>query len=76
MRKVVKEYHYNALGFPVVLHNIPMVNIRGVWCLDLNMNEFMRTVMIKLQANKSKLTEDQLHFLDSYKALVKRRYGT
>jgi len=35
-RKIEKAYIYNGFGFPVVLHNVPMINVRGVWTPDIS----------------------------------------
>ena len=52
-----RRFFFLSLGFPVVLRmNVPLVNVRGAWTLDLNLNDLSRRVLEVLALGHAKLT--------------------
>lgn len=64
MRRVIaNEYVYCGMGFPVTLHNVPMIKIMGEWAPDINYNEIEDYVVSLLAQQVLPLTGKTAHFL-------------
>ena len=74
-RKIEKNYIYVGFGFPIVLHDVPMVEIRGKWALDINYNVFQRVVLLLLAHLPAPLTGNHMRFIRKYFALKLVDFG-
>jgi len=74
-QKVEKEMVYNGLGFPVILHNVPMIELRGIWTLDINLNIFQKAVLLALAHQRSDLTGNQIRFIRNWLSLTQTEFG-
>lgn len=61
--KIATEYIENRFGFPVLIHNVPMVEIRGEWIPKINYNQLSDTVLKELIIKPSFLTGDEIKFI-------------
>ena len=73
--KIQKKYVDHGCGFPVLLHNVPMVKVRNVWTPKINYNEFSRSVILSLSSNKKLLTGSQVKFIRLYFKLTLKEFG-
>lgn len=68
-------YTYNGFGFPVVLHNVPMINVRGVWTPDIKWNRLEKIVLLLLAHHPVELTGDQIRFIRHSMELNQRKFS-
>lgn len=61
--KIVTEYTENRFGFPVLIHNVTMVEIRGEWLPKINYVKLANDVLKALVLKPSKLTGNELRFI-------------
>jgi DNA-binding XRE family transcriptional regulator len=73
--KIEKEFTYTGLGFPVILKNVPMIELRGVWGLDINLNTLQKVVLIGLSQRQTELTGNQIRFIRSWFELTQVDFG-
>lgn len=73
--KIEKSYIYEGLGFPVHLTNVPMIEIRGEFVLDIDFNKLQKAVLLHLSHKKTPLTGDEIKFVRKYFSLTKTAFG-
>jgi DNA-binding transcriptional regulator YiaG len=61
--KIVTEYTENRFGFPVLIHNVTMVEIRGEWLPKINYVKLANDVLKALALKPSRLTGNELRFI-------------
>ena len=61
--KIVNEYTEDRFGFPVLIHNVTMVEIRGEWLPKINYAKLANNVLKELVIKKSRLTGNELRFI-------------
>lgn len=66
------DYGY---GFPVVLQNVPMVHMRGVWTPDVNYNELHKKVLRTLARSGTQLTGNNIKFMRNFFELTYSELG-
>ncbi len=74
-QKIEKKIVYGGLGFPVILHNVPMIELRGVWTLDVNLNALQKLVLLALAHHPSDLTGNQIRFIRIWLGLTQTEFG-
>lgn len=74
-QKIEKEVVYRGLGFPVVLRNVPMIKLRGVWTPDINLNDLQKVVLLALAHHPSDLTGSQIRFIRTWLGLTQSEFG-
>ncbi len=74
-KKIEKEHVYEGLGFPVVLRNVPMVQLRGVWTPDIDLNVLQRVVLLALSHHPEDLTGNQIRFIRLWLELTQVQFG-
>lgn len=74
-RKIQKEVIYEGLGFPIVLRNAPMIDLRGVWALDIDLNILQKAVLLGLAHHPSDLTGNQIRFIRLWLGLTQSEFG-
>lgn len=65
-KKRVKLFEYDGLGFPILLVNIPVRNVRGVIVPDINYNELQRQVLLALSRKNLPFTGNEIRFIRQY----------
>ena len=68
--KIEKNYLYEDLGFPVQLMNVPMIEIRGEFILDIDFNKLQKAVLLHLCHKKIPLTGNEIKFIRKYFSLT------
>ncbi len=61
--KMVAKYIDRGCGFPVVLENVPVVQVRGKWTPALNYPHLAQAVLSQLAAFNGRLTGHQVRFV-------------
>lgn len=63
------------LGFPVHLRNVPMVEIRGEFVLDIDFNKLQKAVLLHLCHKKTPLTGNEVKFIREYFSFTASAFG-
>jgi hypothetical protein len=61
--KIVAKYIDRGFGFPVVLEQVSMVQVRGKWTPAINYNQLTRAVLRQLAGLDGRLTGHQVRFV-------------
>ena len=72
---IEKKFVYEGLGFPVILRNVPMIELRGVWTPDINFNVLQKVVLLALAHHSSDLTGNQIRFIRTWLGLTQAEFG-
>ena len=73
--KIIKRYVYDALGFKIILHDVPMWKVFGEWCLDINLDALQRIVLMHLAWKSQPLTGNELAFVRGYLGMTLKEFG-
>jgi hypothetical protein len=73
--KKQKRFVYKGLGFPVLLLNVEMGKVRGVWTPLVNYNKLQRDVAKALASKPARLTGSEIHFIRSYFNMTLAEFG-
>lgn len=73
--KIEKQTIYEGLGFPVTLYNVPLIELRGTWTLDIDLNLLQKVVLLALAHHPSDLTGNQIRFIRNWLALTQSEFG-
>lgn len=73
--KIEKEYIYENLGFSILLKNVPMIEIRGTWTPDINLNILQKVVLLALAHCPTDLTGNQIRFIRAWLKLTQIEFG-
>ncbi len=74
-KKIIKEFIDLGLGFPVKIHNAPMVKVRGVWALSVDHNLLNKSVAIALAHSDGRITGNQLKFIRYFFKMTLKEFG-
>jgi len=61
--RTTRRFTYDGLGFPVVLHNVPMVRVRGKWTPLIDYDALARRVLLALARKPARLTGSEIRFI-------------
>lgn len=64
--KIVKNYTYHGLGFPVQLENVEMCFMYNDWHPLIDVQKVADDVIRKLATQEEKLSDEQIRFIRSY----------
>lgn len=62
-RKVNPRFVYHGFGFPVTLHHVPMVYLRGAWTPDVNYEHLQRALLRALAEKPARLSGREVRFI-------------
>jgi len=65
-KKIVARYEYDGLGFPIMLLNVPLTDVRGVLVPDIDYNQLQRNVLLALGQKPLPLTGNEVRFIRQY----------
>jgi DNA-binding transcriptional regulator YiaG len=65
-KKIVKNYIYEGLGFPITLHNVELVEFDGEFHPKIDARKISDMAIISLVDQKSRLTGNQIKFIRKY----------
>ena len=73
--KTEKEFVYHGLGFPILLRNVPMIELRKVWTPDIDLNGLQKAVLLALAYHPVDLTGNQIRFIRASLGLTQTEFG-
>jgi len=73
--KIQKVFVDNGCGFPVVIKDVPMIHVRGVWTPDINYNTLHKVVARALAYKPTRLTGNEIKFVRDYFGLTLADFG-
>jgi len=62
-KKIQKSFVDEGFGFPVVLMNVPMLQVRGKWTPNINYKKFAEAVLEALAHKPARLTGNEVKFI-------------
>jgi DNA-binding transcriptional regulator YiaG len=65
-KNIAAEFIYDGLGFPVILLNVPLVNVRGIQIPNINYNVLQKNVLLALSHKLQPLTGNEIRFIRQY----------
>lgn len=68
--KIEKLCVFEGLGFPIHLTNVPMIEIRGEYVLDIKFNKLQKAVLLHLCHKPTPLTGNEVRFIRKYFSLT------
>ena len=74
-KKIMKNYIYDGLGFPVKLHNVEMVKLDNEYHPKIDVRKIADSVIQSLVLQKSRLTGNQIKFIRTYFSLSLREFA-
>ncbi len=73
--KMIKNYLYNGLGFPIELDDVEMFFIENDWHPRIDVQKVADDVIKKLAVQETRLTGNQVRFIRSYFSMPLREFG-
>ena len=73
--KIEKRFVYDGFGFALVLHDVPMIKIRGAWTPKLDYNKLARVVILALARKAARLTGHEIYFIRHYFEMTLETFG-
>lgn len=74
-KKIVKNYTYTGLGFPIELHNVEMVKFEGEFHPKIDVRKIADSAIKSLVTQESRLTGNQIRFIRSYFSMSLRDFA-
>src|SRR5690242_12655394 len=74
-KKIIKNYTYTGLGFPIILHDIEMVKFEREFHPKIDDKKVADFAIKSLVTQKSRLTGHQIRFIRSYFSLSLRNFA-
>jgi transcriptional regulator with XRE-family HTH domain len=65
-KKIVEQFEYAGLGFPILLLNISLIEVRGVEVPDVDYNLLQKNVLSALGKKPTPLTGNEVRFIRQY----------
>lgn len=75
MKKRKDTFVWDGLGFPIRLINVPMKKVFGEWVLDINLDQFQKSVLHILACKPSPLSGGELRFVIDYFKMSTREFA-
>ena len=73
--RIVENFIYEGLGFPVELSQVEMICIANDWHPKIDVQKVADEVIAKLAVQESRLTGNQVKFIRSYYSMPLREFG-
>lgn len=74
-KKIQKRFVDEGFGFRVILRNVPMVKVRGIWTPNINYNKLAQTVCEALAHKPARLTGNEIRFLRQQSEMTLKAFG-
>ena len=65
-KKTIARFEYDGLGFPIILLNFPLIEVRGICVPDIDYNQLQRNVLLALCRKSLPLTGNEVRFVRQY----------
>ena len=74
-KKKIKKFVYEGLGFPIVLKNVPLIEMHGEMIPDIDYNDLQKTVLLHLCHKSIPLTGNEIKFVRKYLEMTLAEFG-
>lgn len=74
-KKRIKKFIYEGLGFPIVLKNVPMIEMYGEQIPDIDYNALQKVVLLSLCHKPMPLTGNEIKFIRKYFEMTLIEFG-
>lgn len=74
--KILKNYTYNGLGFPIKLQNVTMVMLDGEWNPQINVRKIADNAIRELPYQSERFSGDQIKFIRTYFEMSLRKFAS
>lgn len=74
-RKTIARMVYHGFGFPVALHHVPMVRLRGAWTPDVNFELLQRGLLRALAEKPAQLSGSEVRFIRLAAAMTLQEFA-
>ena len=65
-KKNIDKFEYDGLGFPIILLNVPLIEVRGCVVPDIDYNILQRNVLLALAQKPLPLNGNEIKFIRNY----------
>ena len=73
--KIIENYTYEGLGFPIELKKVEMVFLENDWHPKIDVQKVADEVISKLAIQETRLTGNQVKFIRTYYSMPLREFG-
>lgn len=73
--RIQKEFEYKGFGFPIILMNVPMIEVMGVWTPHINYNKLQKILLLALAHKSIPFTGNELRYIRKYFELSMEAFG-
>ncbi|MCX7114491.1 MAG: hypothetical protein NTW08_01045 [Gammaproteobacteria bacterium] len=73
--KMIENYVYDGLGFPIELEKVEMVYVNQDWHPKIDVHHIADQIIMQLAIQASRLTGNQIKFIRSYFSMSLREFG-
>jgi hypothetical protein len=63
------------LVFRLYIRNVPMIEVRGVWIPNIDLNVLQKVVLLALAHHSADLTGNQIRFIRLWLGLTQEKFG-
>lgn len=70
-----KKIIYEGFGFPIILLNVPMVELREIWTPNIDLNVLQKVILLALAHHPVDLTGNQIRFIRTWLGLTQSAFG-
>lgn len=73
--KIEENYLETRYGFPVIIHNVTMVEKRGEWVAKINYSQLNDAILKSLSLKSGFLTGNEIHFIRLHFEMTLENFG-
>lgn len=74
--KILKNYTYDSLGFPIKLQDVTMISIDGEWSPKIDVRRISENVIRELPHQNERLSGNQIRFIRTYFEMSLREFAS
>lgn len=74
-KKIAAPFEYDGFGFPIMLLNFPLKEIRGIQVPAIDYNLLQRNVLLALCSKPVPLTGNEIRFIRQYLEMTYKEFG-
>lgn len=74
-KKQLKKFIYSGLGFPIILKNVPIIEVQGELVPNINYNALQKVVLLYLCHKSTPMTGNEIRFIREYFEMTLAEFG-
>lgn len=75
-KNIAESYEYDGLGFPIILENVPLIEVRGVLVPNLDYNLLQKNALLALCQKPYPLTGNEIRFIRQYLSMTYKEFAS